>query len=127
MNKFTFTFFLLALALLAGLIWLTSEGNIAAAIVLGAVAAIVLILTGFGLSALAGYLHAKREQANFTANARENLTIMAAMQKVQNQQNAQLMRQIRQTPALPAGPLDIDALTFDEGIFSQLDPGEETL
>ena len=120
MNKFTFSLILIVLSLflLAGLISLASEGNIAAAIVLGAVAAIVLILTGFGLSTLAGYLHARREQANFTANTRENLAIMTAMQNVQNQQNAQLMRQVRQTPALAAGPM---ALTFDEGIFNELD------
>ncbi len=125
MNKFTFSLALivLALGLVASLIWLTAEGNIAAAIVLGAVSAIVLILTGFALYAFAGWTHAKREQVNFMANVKENLGIMGAVQRVQNQQNKHLLNQVRQQPALPAGDvLDLDsALQFDENIFIELD------
>ena len=129
MNKFTFSLIvlLLTLGLLAGLVWLTAAGNIAAAITLGAVSALILIAIGFSLYTLTGHLHAHREQLNFAANAKENLAIIAAMQHVQNQQNSQLLRQLRQAPALAANTLDLDAaLTFDEAIFSELDSGEET-
>jgi thiol:disulfide interchange protein len=65
-----------------------------------------------------------REQQRFLANAKEDLAIMAMMQKVQNQQNALLLKQsrdlTRQLPA-PNGNESDGGFTFDDAIFDELE------
>lgn len=125
MNSTRFIFFtgLIGLVVIVALVWLAQGGNTAAAFTLGILVGLTLILIGFGLYALTGHLHTKREQANFEANTRENLAMITAMQRVQNQQNSVLLNQVK---ALSSGqpsalPIPDDALIFDETIFTDLD------
>jgi hypothetical protein len=117
---------LLTLFIIGLLIWLIAtarQGDPMAIAVLAVVASVILILVGWGFSTLTNAISARREQQNFVANARENLAIMNAMQRVQNQQNAMLLKQARDTQkALPAGDLvDIDALVMDDTVFDELE------
>ena len=92
-----------ALLIVTGfLIWgisLAAGGNVAAIVALSVLAAIALVCIGAGIVAGVTAINAKRQQADFLANARENLAMMATMQRVQNMQTQNMMRQ------LPAGEL----------------------
>lgn len=66
---------------------------------------------------------ARQEQIRFIDNAKENLTIMATMQKVQNAQNAMLLRQAKETKLLGSSD-DADPDTFgayDDALFEELE------
>ena len=108
-------------------IWLLAQarqGDRMAIAVLAVMASVALILIGWGFSTLTNAINDRREQKRFADNVRENLTIMAAMQKVQNQQNAMLLKQAKEAPRLPApgGDVwDVDALVMDDEVFSDLD------
>jgi hypothetical protein len=128
MNRFSFALLILLLLMLAGLVYMASGGNVFAAGALGAILAIVCILIGVGLTVLAIHASGRREQATFNANARENLQIMSAMQRVQNAQNTALMRQAMAAsrglpPGQPSGSLSGlgDALLMEEDVFSELE------
>jgi membrane-bound ClpP family serine protease len=128
MNRFSFALLILLLLMLAGLVYTASEGNVFAAGALGAILAIVCILIGVGLTVLAIHASGRREQATFNANARENLQIMSAMQRVQNAQNTALMRQaVAASRGLPPGQSSGslsglgDALLMEEDVFSELE------
>jgi membrane-bound ClpP family serine protease len=128
MNRFSFALLILLLLMLAGLVYTASEGNVFAAGALGAILAIVCILIGVGLTVLAIHASGRREQATFSANARENLQIMSAMQRVQNAQNTALMRQaVAASRGLPPGQSSGslsglgDALLMEEDVFSELE------
>lgn len=125
MNEYTFATVVLMLALLVGLALLAWHGNVAAGVVLGAVVAATLIGLGVILSLVASWAAAKREQAHFAANAKENLAIMAAMQRVQNAQNAMLLKQAREAQKMLPQPdgdvLDVDALVFSDDVFAELE------
>jgi len=106
------------LAVLGGLVYLAGwRGNTIAAFVLGLLTAALLIMAGYGVSLLQSWIAAKRQQADFVANAKENMAIMARMQQVQNAQNSQLLKQVKALPeAKPTA-----ALVIDDAIFSELD------
>ena len=126
MSKYSFAALILLLATVAALVYLASQGVIVAAVGVGVIIAVLLIGLGVVLTLLASWAGAKREQATFTANARENLALINAMQTVQNRQNAMLLRQgcsvdLAQR-SLPGGDgLAADALTVDAGLFDELD------
>ena len=99
---------LFVIGLLIWLITMARQGDRAAIAVLAVLASVVLILVGWGISTLTSAIHTKREQRQFIDNAKENLAIMEAMQRVQNQQNSMLIRQAKEaqsgrgsTPAFP--------------------------
>jgi hypothetical protein len=128
MNRFTFATIILFLLMLAGLGYMASQGSVAAALAVGAVLAIVCVIVGVVLTVLAIYAGARREQAAFSANARENLQIITAMQRVQNLQNTALMRQaLAAGRGLPPGQAtgDLgglgDALLMEDNVFSELE------
>lgn len=93
--------------------------------VLAVLASVVLILIGWGFSTLTNAVSdRRRDQKQFTDHVRENLAVMAAMQKVQNQQNVMLLKQAKEAPRLPApdGDVwDVDALMMDDEVFSDLE------
>ncbi len=128
MNRFSFALLILLLVMLAGLVYMASEGNVFAAGALGAILAIACILIGVGLTILAVHASGRREQTAFNANARENLQIITAMQRVQNAQNTALMRQaVAASRGLPPGQSSSslsglgDALLMEDDVFSDLE------
>lgn len=109
---------LLYVALSVGLGWLAMRGYTLALIALTVL--ITVSLLGIGLIFGLGYLRqaGKQQQDAFLNNARENLSIMNAMQTLQNKQNQALMKQVKQLPTpIPNEP----RFTIEEGIFEQLD------
>ena len=110
---------------------LANDNRMAYAIT-GAIVAVALMVVG-GLIVIGVLTFAyktergreRREQDRFEDNARENLAIMAAMQKVQNQQNTQLLKQARETQRILPEPrgdvVDIDALLVEEDVFAELE------
>jgi uncharacterized membrane protein len=117
---------LIALFWLGFLAWLVisaSQGNTESIAILAVLAAVVLILLGVGIAVLVIYALARREEARFIQNTRENLAMMTAMQRIQNQQNALLLKQAREAHwLLPAGEVpDSDALAMDESVFDELE------
>lgn len=114
MNRYSFFTVVTGIGIIAGLVWLAGwQGNTAAAFTLGMLTAAGLMVAGTGLTLLQANIAAKREQAHFTQNAKENLAIMAAIQGVQNQQNAAVIKARNVTPA--------NQLVIDDSIFGQLD------
>ncbi len=106
------------LAAVGVLIYLAGwQGNTIAAFTLGLLTSAGLIGLGFAVSLLQGWIAARRQQADFIANAKENMGIMARMQTVQNAQNSQLLKQVKALPeAKPTA-----ALVIDDAIFSELE------
>lgn len=95
-----------ALFIIGLFVWLMAQarqGDRMAIAVLAVMASVVLILVGWGFSTLTSAIHARREQQHFMNNARENLAIMQAMQKVQNEQNAMLIKQAKETQKMLPG------------------------
>jgi thiol:disulfide interchange protein len=104
--------------------------NAAAYIALGGVVALALVILGVLLTLFILWVanrqeerRERQEQERFTTNARENLAIMASMQRVQNAQNSMLLRQAREAKrALPDNDvIDIDALVADDSVFDELE------
>lgn len=119
---------ILSLAFVGGMVWLVTQarqGDVASIAVLAVMASVLLILVGWGFSTLTNAMNARQEQRHFMNNVRENMAIMGAMQKVQNQQNSLLLKQAReaqrQLPAPEGDVIDMDSLTWDEEVFSNLD------
>ena len=113
---------ILIVAIFGVLIWLASGGSTIAAFALGILTAAVMIFAGSGISLIQTYIASKREQENFAANAKENMGIMMAMQRVQNAQNSQLLRQARELPLLGQnGTPPTPTFAFAENIFDELE------
>jgi len=107
-------------------------GDNTAYLILGALVA--LGLSGIGgawVLAVLGLGHRwadqrnRQEQERFGENARENLAIMGAVQKVQSGQNAMLLKQAREAQRmLPSGGsdvIDVDALIIEDEMFADLE------
>jgi hypothetical protein len=123
-----------SLAIVGGMVWLVGQarqGDVASIAVLAVLASVLLILVGWGFSTLTNAMNARTEQRHFMNNVRENLAIMGAMQKVQNQQNTMLLKQAkeqqRQLPVPEGDVIDMDSLTWDEDVFSDLDNDEDNI
>ncbi len=108
------------LATIGGLLWLAMAGSVWAVAILVAVACIFCVTLGFGLSMLQNRNQAAREQANFVNNARENLSIMAGLQKAQNLQNRGIQQQVQTLTKLPEPNEPNGAFVIQEGIFDNL-------
>lgn len=108
-----------AVAVLVGAVFVTvlavlaARGNMAAIVIAAILATVALIGIGAGLIIAVNAMNAKQEQENFVANARENLAIMAGLQRVQNLQTQNVMRQ------LPAGR-EATGLAFSDMQFEVL-------
>lgn len=120
MNGYNFTFGLVVLALLITLGYLAVGGSLAAGIALAIITTVVLILTGALIALAVQKMANQKAQADFVANARENMAIMAGLQRTQNLQNQTLMQQLGRVARLPE-PTDSHSLLIDEGIFSELE------
>jgi len=109
------------LAAIGGLLYLAMTGSVWAIAILVAVACIFCLVLGYGLSMLQNHSQTAREQAQFVNNARENLGIMAGLQKAQNLQNRGIQQQIQTSTNLP-GPDDKTNGQFviEQGIFDHL-------
>lgn len=111
----------MGLATLGGLFYLATEGNTLAAAVLFSLWTIFCVVIGWGLSIIQQSKAAAREQQSFIANAKENLAIMAATQKVQNLQNQAVQQQLATANRLPAPGVDLStALDIQDAVFSEL-------
>jgi hypothetical protein len=119
--------FCLLLASVGVLIWLAMAGNVWAVGLLFALGAVSFVLLGAGIVVFVNGQSAQREQQNFIANAKENLSVMAAMQNIQNKQNATIMQQLNSAARLPmlGSGQPTDVISFDESIFDELDAGYE--
>lgn len=123
MNSYTFSFSLIILATLAGLIYFASVGSVAAIVTLAIVLTILLIALGAGLTWLSIAQMAKQQERQFRDNVSENIGIMREMQGLQNQQNKTLMQQLGTVARLPqAAPQDLsNSLLIEDGLFSELE------
>ena len=102
------------------------RGDAASIAILAVWAALFLVLVGGGIALAFMAMQYKMEQSRFKQNVNENLAMMGAVQRVQNQQNAMLLRQARegQRALLAPGSETIDALEYDDAVFSELDAAE---
>ena len=124
MNKYLlyFVWTLLFAIVLGMLTKLAIDGVILALIALVVLGTLLLVGFGVGITLVAVFIAAKREQAHFTANVKENLSIIQAMQRVMNAQNSQLLSQAHKTRRLPGLlPDAVDLVEIDESIFDVLD------
>lgn len=110
----------LILAVIGGLIYLAMGGNVVASSILFALWSIFCVVVGWLLSYLQNRTQASREQQAFSANVKENLAIMGALQNVQNKQNATLMSQLGRAARLPETD-NGSTLLIDDGVFSELE------
>ena len=111
----------MALVVIGGLLYLAMAGNVWAAGILFSGWTILCVVIGWSLSLIQQARSATKEQQNFMANAKENLSMMAAMQTVQNRQNQTLLQQLGSVARLPqAAPALADSLLIDDGIFEEL-------
>lgn len=99
------------------LVWYTSQGSTAAAMTLGGLIALILLTIGYALSQSSIWFNHRRNQQDFMDNARENMQIMATMQRVQNAQNQQLLKQAKEMPKLASGEDNV----FDVNDYVDLD------
>jgi hypothetical protein len=125
MNGYTFALSLIWLAILAGLVYLAAaQGSIVAAVILAILATVLLVGLGAGITLATQRMANEKSQADFVNNAKENLAIMASLQRVQNSQNQTLMQQLKQAARLPEPPPGFDpggALLIEEGVFDELE------
>jgi hypothetical protein len=99
-----------------------TAGNTVAIAVLAILGAMVLIGFGAIITLWAVSLAARREQANFMANVKENISIMYTMQRVLNAQNTQLLRLAQKAGQLPSlGSEGYNLVEVDDSIFDVLD------
>lgn len=112
----------LALAVIGGLLYLAMVGNVWAAGILFSGWSILCVVIGWSLSMIQQDKATTKEQQAFSANLKENLTIMSAVQTVQNKQNQSLMSQLGQVSRFPQAAPDLSAaLLIDDGIFQELE------
>lgn len=116
---------LLLTAVITGLVYLAALGSIVALAVLASLVTVLLIVIGYSLSMYQVKTISDSSQQVFRSNAKENLDIMNAMQRVQNQQNRTVMDQLKTAARLPDPGVpnpngvarDFD---FEEADFSEL-------
>ena len=124
LNVYSFVLILILLAILAGLIYAATLGSLAAAVILAILATILLVSLGAGIALATQRMANDKSQADFVNNARENLAMMQALQRVQNAQNQTLMQQLGRAARLPdpqANPDLSHVLMIDDGIFEELE------
>lgn len=110
------------LTIVGGLGWAfyqMQQGSTSAAMLLGAVGAILAIFVAVFLVIGTQYALSAIEQRHFSANAKENLAIMATMALAQSKQNQLLSKQVR---TLPDGTNNtIGGLIIDQNLFEELE------
>lgn len=122
MTGYTFATILMVLAIIALLIYAAMLGSLIAVAILAVLATVLLVGLGAGIALATQRMANDKAQVDFVNNAKENLAMMQAMQRLQNAQNQTIMSQLGQVARLPEPPRDLDsALLIDEGLFSDLD------
>jgi hypothetical protein len=114
---------LIILAVLAFLIYAVTQGSLIAGIVLAIISTIVLVCVGAGITLVTQKMANDKAQGDFMANAKENLSIITLMQKVQNLQNKTVMDQLKGATrlSLPEPDDPADVLEYDDIVFEELD------
>ncbi len=110
---------LMALAILAGLVWLAILGYILAYVVLAVLVTVALIALGLSFGLIHQKMTNDRQQADFVANAKENMQLLQQQQRALNamNQNSLVRNGHSQLPA-PAGSGNF---TIDHAAFDELD------
>ncbi len=123
MNGYNFALVLIFLGILAFLVYAVAQGSLIAGVVLAIVVTILLVCVGAGIALVTQKMANDKAQGDFMANAKENLSIMALMQKVQNLQNKTVMDQLKGTArlSLPEPGERVDVLEYDDIVFEELD------
>lgn len=111
----------LAVAVISGLFYLAMAGSTWATGILFSGWSILCLVIGWALSMIQQDKAATKEQEAFSANLKENLAIMSAVQTVQNKQNQTLLNQLGTVARLPQPAAPIDSLLIDDGIFEELE------
>lgn len=91
------------------------QGDPTSLVLLTAIAVMIIITFGVGVSVISIFLFVKWHQASFMLNAKENIGIMQKMQTVLNSQNTQLLKQVDSDVFNMAPPL-----TIEDGIYEDL-------
>lgn len=124
MNGYTFTTILMALAIITLLIYAAMQGSLVAVAILATFATILLVSLGAVITLATQRMANDKAQVDFVNNAKENLAMMQAMQRIQNAQNQTIMSQLGRVTRLPEPQRGMDlnnALLIDDGLFSDLD------
>ena len=123
LGPWEFALIVFVVGLVAVLAFLSAKGILAAMVALAVIGSIILVGIGVVITLGANWISTTNDQRTFVANAKENLSIMLAMQRVQNAQNTMLQRQAREArKQLPQGDImDVDALLIEDAVFSELD------
>jgi uncharacterized membrane protein YeiB len=120
MNGYHFTTVLVILAGLTALTLAAVAGSLPAAVILAVLVTVLLVGIGAGIALAVQKLANEKSQADFVANAKENLALMSSLQSVQNRQNQTIMQQLSQAARLPLPANGADNFFIDDGIFNEL-------
>jgi membrane protein required for beta-lactamase induction len=110
----------IGLAVFGILVYLATLGYGFAFLLLGALGTLFLISVGLVYNLIANKIQADSQQQAFMDNAKENLSIMSALQGIQNKQNQTIMSQLGRVARLPE-PSQPMGLDFDDIIFEELE------
>ncbi len=105
------------------LVYLAMWGNPWAITILAVLSHVTCLVLGYRLSSYQSEKQAERAQDNFITNAKENLALMAGLQRAQNLQNRGIQQQVQTLTKLPEPSEPNGAFVIQEGIFDHL--GEE--
>ena len=122
MNGYSFSLIITSifLGLIGGLVYLASQGNIAAIATLSALVALGLVLTGIIASYIITDMTDKREHKQMTQMMKGDLSNAILLSRLVNQQNSQLWIQASKHARLPepkgeskGGIIEIDESSFN--------------
>lgn len=122
MAKTTFLFVMSLVSALVALVLLARAGDTWAMVILAVLWTALMIGAGALIVLLVNRQRDQKAQADFAENARENLAMMQALQRVQNEQNKTIMHQLGQAARLPGPAPDRPSpWVIEPGIFDDLD------
>jgi hypothetical protein len=115
-----FLLVLLGLVIFGALAYFAASGYGFAYVLLGMFGATVLISIGLVYNLIANKINADSQQRAFLDNAKENLSIMSALQSIQNKQNSTLLQQLGHVQRLPE-PKPNGGILIEDGVFDELE------
>lgn len=126
MSRYSFYLSLICLGMVAFLGWLAYGGSIPAMIFLVMLTTFLLMAAGAGMALTVQRMANEKSQQDFVANAKENLALMQAQQRVQNMQNQTIMEQLTKVARLPElgpgnGNSGLEAFIIDQDVFGELE------
>lgn len=108
---------IIALAILAGLIYLATAGVVIAYVTLAVIATAGLIGLGLGVGIIHQRIAADRQQSDFVANAKENMQLLQQQQRLLNAMNQNSIVRNGHNQPPPVG----GNFLIEDGIFDDLD------